>query len=354
MLSYRGEWLDGLMADSDLIWFGCGERQISFAFGQDLELFRSASAEGASDRSRLDALIPRSRGRYSLLEIAEEARLASAEAARLLWAEAWKGTVTSDTFRAVRKGILAGFTARGAADDARLPSRRLGFSRWKAARPLEGSWKRIDAPPADPDVLAAEELAKDRIRLLFRRYGILFRELLANELPLLQWRPLFRSLRLMELSGEILSGHFFEGVPGLQFISPEAFRRLREPLPQDVRFWISAADPASLCGVPLAAGKLLLPPRLASTHLAYEGSRLVLVSRRMGRSIDIFGEPGDPHLSEHLSLFRDLLAREFDPPAKIVVEEINGQPALGSPHADALRRIGFRASRTGLELWREY
>jgi hypothetical protein len=106
--------------------------------------------------------------------------------------------------------------------------------------------------------------------------------------------------------------------------------------------------------VPRAAGKLLLPPRLASTHLAYEGSRLVLVSRRMGRSIDIFGEPGDPHLSEHLSLFRDLLAREFDPPAKIVVEEINGQPALGSPHADALRRIGFRASRTGLELWREY
>jgi len=123
-----------------------------------------------------------------------------------------------------------------------------------------------------------EELSKDRIRQLFRRYGILFRELLANELPLLQWRLLFRSLRLMELSGEVLSGHFFEGIPGLQFISPEAFRMLQEPLPQDARFWLSAVDPASLCGTPLAPLKASLPPRLASTHLVYEGSSLVLVS----------------------------------------------------------------------------
>ena len=352
MRTYRGEWLDRLMTDSDLLWFGCGARQVSLAFAQDLELFRSAEEGGSL--SRLDALIPNARGRYGLLEIAEQARMNSADAAKLLWEEAWKGNVTSDTFRTVRKSVLTGFTAQGAADDVRPLSRRSGFNRWKAVRPLEGSWRRIDAPPGPRDVLAEEELVKDRIRQLFRRYGILFRELLANELPHLQWRPLFRTLRLMELSGEVLSGHFFEGIPGLQFLSPEAFRMLQEPLPQDVVFWISAADPASLCGIPLAALKTSLPPRLASTYLVYRGSRLVLVSRRLGRSIDVRVEPGDPQLEEHLSLFRDLLAREFDPPAKIIVEEISGEPALSSPHAEALRRFGFKASRTGLELWKEY
>ena len=354
MRSYRGEWLDRLMTDSDLLWFGCGARLISLAFAPDLELFRFTEEAGSPARSRLDALIPNARGRYGLLEIAEQARLDSAEAARLLWEEAWKGSVTSDTFRTVRRGILTGFTARGATEEARPLSRRSGFSRWKVSRPLEGTWRRIDGPPGEGDVLAGEELSKDRIRQLFRRYGILFRELLANELPLLQWRLLFRSLRLMELSGEVLSGHFFEGIPGLQFISPEAFRMLQEPLPQDARFWLSAVDPASLCGTPLAPLKASLPPRLASTHLVYEGSSLVLVSRRSGRSIDIRVEPGDPHIPQHLLLFRDLLAREFAPPAKIIVEEINGGPALGSPHAGGLQRFGFKASRTGLELWKEY
>ena len=146
---------------------------------------------------------------------------------------------------------------------------------------MEGHWQRIDAEPADRDVIEEEELVKDRIRQLFRRYGVLFRELLVNELPLLQWKSLFRSLRLMELSGEVLSGYFFEGPAGPQFISQEAFRMLQEPLPQDTVFWINATDPASLCGVALPSA---LPPRVPSTYLVYQGSRLVLVARSDGES----------------------------------------------------------------------
>ena len=85
----------------------------------------------------------------------------------------------------------------------------------------------------EKDSIDDAELVKDRVRQLFRRYGILFRELLANELPLLQWAKIFKALRLMELSGEILSGYFFEGIPGVQFISHEAFRFLNEPLPEE-------------------------------------------------------------------------------------------------------------------------
>ncbi len=215
--------------------------------------------------------------------------------------------------------------------------------------PWTGNWQRIDAPRKERDILEEEELVKDRIRQLFKRYGVLFRDLLANELPPLQWRSIFRSLRLMELSGEILSGYFFEGISGPQFISHEAFRMLQEPLPQDAVFWINATDPASLCGLGLESLRGF-PPRVASTYLVYHGSRLVMISRRMGKGLDIFVEPDDARLADYFVLFKDLLAREFQPLQRIVVETINGCArsfAAPLPRRCRAVRVPFRAERAG-------
>jgi ATP-dependent Lhr-like helicase len=180
---------------------------------------------------------------------------------------------------------------------------------------------------------------------------IIFRELLANELAPLQWRAIFRSLRLMELSGEVLSGYFFEGVSGPQFISPEAFRMLQEPLPQDAVFWVNATDPASLCGLGPVQG---LPPRISSTHLVYHGSKLVMISKRFGKSLDILVTPEDGRLAGYFVFFKDMLSREFNPLQKVSVESINGEPALQSRHADALKQFGFKTARNSLELWKEF
>ncbi len=354
MRPYRSEWLDSLTDSSELIWFGCGQRRISLAFREDLELFRSpARDEEGRDGRELDHLIPDRRGRYSFFDITELSHLDSVHATELLWKEAWKGHVTSDSFRTVRKGAMTGFTAQALSSGALPVSRRSGFNRWKVTRPMEGHWLRIDAPPAERDILEEEELVKDRIRQLFKRYGIIFRELLANELPPLQWRAVFRSLRLMELSGEVLSGYFFEGVSGPQFISPEAFRVLQEPLPQENLFWINATDSASLCGLGLESLRGL-PPRVASTHVVYHGGRLVMISKRLGKSLDILVTPEDAHLAGYFVLFKDMLSREFKPLQKISVEIVNGVPVLQSPHAEALRQFGFKTARNTLELWKEF
>jgi ATP-dependent Lhr-like helicase len=351
MLAYRSEWLDSLMSSSDLIWFGCGQKRISLAFSQDLELFRSAHP--TEHNGELSHLIPDRRGRYSFLEIAEFSRMDTVHATELLWKEAWKGHVTSDSFRTLRRGVLTGFSAQTFSDEARLTSRRSGFNRWKISRPLEGRWLRIDPPPAERDLLENEELVKDRIRQLLKRYGLIFRALIANELSPLQWRAVFRSLRLMELSGEVLSGYFFEGIPGPQFISHEAFRMLQEPLPQDAVFWVNAADPAALCGLGLSPLPGL-PSRIASTHLVYHGSRLVMISRRQGKGLEIMVRPDDARLTGYFALFKDLLSREFNPVQKITIETVNGEPVLRSPYAEALKGLGFRSARTSLELWKEY
>jgi ATP-dependent Lhr-like helicase len=352
--NYRNEWLDSLMSNTDLIWFGCGRQRISLAFHQDLELFRPAGDSGhADDGDELAHLIPDRRGRYSFFDIAEFSHLDTVHATQLLWKEAWKGHITSDSFRTVRKGAITGFMARAFPDEERLMSRRSGFNRWKTSRPLEGNWLRIDAPPGERDILEEQELAKDRTRQLLKRYGILFRELVSNELAPLRWGAIFRSLRLMELSGEIVSGYFFEGISGLQFMSHEAFRMLRNPLPQDAVYWINATDPASLCGSSI--GSLQgLPPRITSTHLVYHGSRLVMISRRLGKGIDLFVGPDDVRLRDYFSLFKDLLTREFNPLQKIIVETVNSGPVLHSPYVEALRQSGFRSARQVMELWKEY
>jgi ATP-dependent helicase Lhr and Lhr-like helicase len=351
MQQYRSEWLDTLMNQSDLIWFGCGRQRISLAFSQDLDLFRTAP-ETEND-GELSHLIPDRRGRYSFLEITEFSHMDTIHATELLWTEAWKGNVTSDSFKTLRKGVVTGFSAQSFSDEARLTTRRSGFNRWKVSRPLEGHWLRIDSLPQERDILEEQELVKDRIRQLLKCYGVLFRDLLVNELPPLQWRKVFRSLRLMELSGEVLSGYFFEGITGPQFVSHEAFRILQEPLPQDAVYWINAADPVSPCGLGLTALSGL-PSRIASTHLVYHGSKLVMISKRAGKNLEIMVQPDDSHLAEYFTLFKELLTREFSPMQKIAVEMINGEPALKSPYAGALKGFGFRSARNALEMWKEY
>ena len=182
-----------------------------------------------------------------------------------------------------------------------------------------------------------EERKKDRVRLLLDRYGILFRELLLKETPSFQWSGLFRSLRLMELSGEVLAGYFFHGIPGPQFISHRAFRMLQRKMPESTVFWINAVDPASLCGVPLEAIKGSLPKRIASSHMVYQGKSLAMVSEGHGKTLTFHLPPDDPQLQEVLTPLRHLLTRRFRPLRRIMIERINGEGAARSPYLDALR-----------------
>ena len=53
--------------------------------------------------------------------------------------------------------------------------------------------------------------------MLLRRYGVVFRELLARETGLPRWRELQVALRRLEDRGEIRGGRFVSGFIGEQF-----------------------------------------------------------------------------------------------------------------------------------------
>jgi ATP-dependent helicase Lhr and Lhr-like helicase len=357
---YYGSWLDSLVQAAGLNWFGCGKERVSFSFVDDLDLFLTATESDvgeASGRSqpadKLHRLFPQAVGRYTVAEIS---RFSSADRwtiVKQLWEWAWNGLVSNDTFAAVRQGSLSHFTSPGQGEDRRTTLRR-GRNRWGTLQLFPGNWFILDRERVALDPVDESELIKDRVRQLFKRYGVLFREIVANELPLLQWSAVFRALRLMELSGEILSGYFFEGVPGLQFISHEAYRFLNEPLPHDSVYWIAAIDPASLCGIKLDALKGGLPSRLPSTHLVYRGKELVVLSRKNGSSLTFTVPPDDPRLPDYLALFRVFLGREQNPEKMVTVETINGKSALESSYAPPLREVGFIRGYKGLELVRRY
>jgi len=350
---YYASWLDELLRSSELQWFGCGRQRIAFCFVSDLELF--LESERPAGAGELQRLLPSPRGKYSFWELVDNAGSTPAETTRKIWELVWRGELAADSFDVLRRAAAGGFRFpldRGATSGQRRSSgrRRPGrrsYHRWRAAHPLSGGWYGIDSG-TDTDPLEEEELARDRIRQLLQRYGILFRELLTRELPPLQWSRIFRTLRIMELSGEVLSGYFFEGIPGLQFVSHRGLRVLQAGLPEEEIYWICAADPASACGLGLPVTGL--PSRLASNHLVYHGSRLVLVSRRRGTEVELRVAPEDYSLLEYLRVYTDLLNRDVAPRKAVRVEKINGSAARESPYKGAFLDCGFVEEYRGLIL----
>ena len=63
--------------------------------------------------------------------------------------------------------------------------------------------------------------------MLLRRYGVVFRELLARESNVPVWRDLLIAFRRLEDRGEVRGGRFVSGVIGEQFALPIAVDSLR-------------------------------------------------------------------------------------------------------------------------------
>jgi len=361
--AYSGRWLDALLGQTGLLWFGGGRKRIAFCLASDLDLFQEPrDPEGGNPRDSLRGLLPSLRGRYTMWDLAEHGGMSSADVTRELWRLVWQGLLSGEGFEVVRRGLRGDFRVEGPGRDRsgapRAPGGRAAgrgrggsFDRWRLSRPLETRWFALEAPEAG-DLLEQEELNRERARQLLQRYGVLFRELLQKELPHLRWPRLFRTLRLMELSGELLSGYFFESIPGVQFLAPDALPLLQgSPGPGSPGagiFWLNAADPASPCGLGLQLEGL--PPRLASNHLVFHGTRLALVSTRRGRALDFRVPPDAPHLSDYLEFLKVLTRREWMPLNSVRVETINGVAARESPYKPALISFGFLEGYQGLLL----
>jgi ATP-dependent Lhr-like helicase len=172
------------------------------------------------------------------------------------------GLVTSDGFAAVR-----GLSSKSRHAVGRRAKR---VKRGKTTYSQGGRWSRF--PPFVQHV-SSEERAERWAWLLLRRYGVMFRDLLARESVAPAWRELLPVYRRLEMRGEIRGGRFVGGVAGEQFAMPEAVERMRKHRDRPTEeTWsvISAVDPLNLIGV------VTRDPRVP----AVRGNRIALLNGR--------------------------------------------------------------------------
>jgi hypothetical protein len=152
-----------------------------------------------------------------------------------LWELVAAGMVTADGFENLRSLINP---KRRAATDAAKGSRpKYTPGRWSLLYPAEGSDR--------------NKVAEATCWMLLRRYGVVFREVLARESNLPKWRELLLAFRRLEDRGEVRGGRFVSGFLGEQFALPEAvesLRAIRNLSASGETITISAADPLNLVG----------------------------------------------------------------------------------------------------------
>jgi ATP-dependent Lhr-like helicase len=196
-------------------------------------------------------------------EVARSLKLLPAEMDEATGELVAKGCATLDGFAALRR--LAGLSRRrpGARGQQR-------FVRRRGPGPLAGEG-RLSLLDRSGD--ETEDAREHRAAQLLRRYGVLFRELLAREAPAPPWREVLSVLRRAEARGEVRGGRFVDGVVGEQFALAEAVEALRAERRREARgesMEIAASDPLNLAGI-LTPG-----PRVP----AQSGARLLLVDGR--------------------------------------------------------------------------
>jgi ATP-dependent Lhr-like helicase len=260
---------------------------IAFLLRQDLPAFvegAPVSLEGLSPGALKVFRHLEQHGASFLADIARGTGLLDSWVEEALGELVARGLVTGDGVTGLRALLGRSAGLRSARRGLRLARRRgvrlLPVGRWSLWRPSAA------LPGQRLEVVAGQML---------RRYGVVFREILAREGRLAPWRELVALYRLWEAQGQVRGGRFVSGFVGPQYALPEAIEALREvrrrpPTEPEVSV-VAAADPLNLVGI-LSAGGRVSP--CTSQAIVYENGVPVEVGpwRAVGRRLRPAGVSG--------------------------------------------------------------
>jgi ATP-dependent Lhr-like helicase len=259
---------------------------------EEITLAQSLSAEAQQIRSLLAG-----RGASFTADLQRLSGLTKPQTTTALWELATAGLASADGFDQLRAMMDPRRKSAAVAQTPAVSLRKRAAARttagrwsllWDPASPLINS--QIDSYAGSAKHLAhaseeekaciidaakhADAALEAHARILFARYGVLFRELLARESNAPRWRDLVPMLRRLEARGEVRGGRFVSGPFGEQFALPEAADALRAVRSRvcDAEIPVAAADPMNLVGVLLPGDRIPAAPgrqvvfRNGSTH----------------------------------------------------------------------------------------
>ena len=217
--SYHREWLDQATLSGEFVWLRLwgpwrgplGKCAVSIVPRAELPLWLELPLEraqpeelGGSARTLYELL--QLRGASFPTDLQAQSRLLQSQLEEGLAELVGMGLATCDSFAALRQLAIP-------------PSRR--------AFPLfaVGRWSLLPLPPAG--TRASEAAIELAAKALLARYGVVSHGLLLAERVPLPWRLLLRTLRGLELRGEVRGGRFVSGWAGEQYAVPTAVVQLR-------------------------------------------------------------------------------------------------------------------------------
>ncbi|WP_186382542.1 ATP-dependent helicase [Amycolatopsis rhizosphaerae] len=282
-----------------------------------------------------------------------------AEVVAALWDLVWAGQVTGDTLGPVR-ALVSG---RGAAHKPRQSAPRGRYARMRAGRPampsrtgpptVAGRWGLTPLRETDPT-----RRTYARTEAFLERHGVLTRGALETERVTGGFSGIYKVLRGMEDSGQVIRGYVVEGLGAAQFAARGAVDRLRalsdttpgrRPVDAVV---LAATDPAQPYGAALAwpapAGETKhRPARKAGALVVLVDGRPVLYVERGGRSLLSFTD-NETSLRAAAQALAGAVREGWL--GQLAVQRADGEQALTSALAEILRDAGFRATPKGLRL----
>ncbi len=268
-----------------------------------------------------------------------------------LWDLVWNGEVSNDTLAPLRS-LRAGAPTSG----RRGRRRRLRRSAPRAGPPgSSGRWWLMPAPEADGP--SSTERASALVSQLLERHGVLTREAVGAEGVAGGFSAVYPLLKALEDSGRVRRGYFVAGLGAAQFALPGAEDRLRRhrepeasaaPSPATV---LAACDPASPYGAAVAwpehpGGPGEGPQRRAEARVILWQGRLLGYLVPSGKSLLSFLPDAEPARGRSARALVRALAGLRGGKA-VLLERVDGGPAVGSALAPYLEAGGFSASAAG-------
>jgi ATP-dependent Lhr-like helicase len=190
------------------------------------------SPEHLTEDARRVLSLLQSRGASFFDDIRSASSLDRDAARQAIGALVAAGLAASDGFSGLRALVLAAQGRHAWAD--------------RGAK-FAGRWTAVERAAC-----TAQEAVEIQAWTLLRRYGVVFRRVLAREALAAPWRELVRVYRRLEARGEVRGGRFVSGMSGEQFALPAAIPLMREVRrrPADGGLVaISTADPLNLVGI---------------------------------------------------------------------------------------------------------
>lgn len=253
-----------------------------------------------------------------------------------LWDLVWMGLISNDTCAPLR--ALA------------RPKRSAGRSRLRRRRgpslSAGGRWWLVST--LFTELPSPTERAHARAVMLLERYGVLSKEALSSEGWTGGFGSVYPLLRAMEESGKLRRGWFVDGLSGAQFSLPGAVDALRVHVDKDHPQLLSVVDPANPYGSLLPWPAVIgsgSPRRVPGSVILTLGGEPILLLKK-GSLLTFTQDEAQLRLG-----VRTLVAKAHTFFAKsVVIETVNGQPAIGSPLEATLRKGGLEGDGGRLRL----